>query len=162
MTTALYNVLTVGVALAVTTLLVMILVATRRNRVSSAPTGPSAAVHDPLFDLAVSEVRSEWAKLDAGQKDLVKRILISGGLSWDQIDDAYWKTFRLYVDSTLSDYLLERSTLLESTGEASLFSYIQSKKTGKRDWFLGTRTWKVRDKFRDALEEIIRDRGNDG
>jgi hypothetical protein len=84
---------------------------------------------------------------------------VSGGLNWNQIDDRYWKELPIYADWQLSDYLLERSTLLEhrSKGNADLRRYIESRKTGKIDILLGIRTWKVKSIFKAALEHVIRE-----
>lgn len=122
---------------------------------------PDVTPYEPdgrLDAIVINEVRSEWNKLTDDQKRLLKRILISGGLNWNQIDVQYWKALPIYADWQLSDYLLERSTLLEhrSKGNADLRRYIESKKTGKVDLLLGVRTWKVKPSFKTALEHVIR------
>lgn len=112
---------------------------------------------DPLDAVRLAEVRSEWGKLTTEQQRLLRRILVSGGLSWDQIDVSYWKRLPVYQESQLSDYLLERSTLLghKSKGNADLRRYIEVRKAGKTDITLGLRTWNIKAEFINALQQVI-------
>ena len=113
--------------------------------------------HPVLLKAAVDEVRSEWSKLTPNQKQLVKRLLVTDELNWDQIDNAYWLTLPLYSDFSLSDYLLQRSTLLEHEGNgvADLRRYIQHKRDGTTDWFSGVQSVAIRPDLKAALRQII-------
>lgn len=83
----------------------------RTETVKPAVVKPKTSQMDSLFDRKVAEVRAEWSQLNGDQRKLVERLLVVDQLDCTQLDE-YQRGKLTWVNS-LTDYLLEKSTLLE-------------------------------------------------
>ena len=115
----------------------------------------SVTDQDPLFNIKLAEVEREWAQFAPHQKKLVERIYGIGRVTWSQIGEEYKSKAALivYVDSSIRDYLLERTTLLKRTDPAS--SFLTHTRDLLKVSFPPETAWEIKPELRVAVGEIL-------